>query len=122
VPKKVLSQMAVGSHVRLSPLDGTALAVTEGIETGLAVQEMSGVPTWALLSAGNMEKFELPEVITQLVIWCDNDANFTGQKHAYALANRIATRHGDGVTVTVMQPPVAGIDWADVLQSRKEAP
>ena len=115
--KKVMSAMGDGAHIRLSSEYDNRLCLTEGIETGLAVQEMSGTPTWALISAGNMDKFVCPEGVDYVSIWCDNDLNFVGQKHAFALANRMSMQ---GVTVEVMIPPVAGLDWADVLYSRKE--
>jgi putative DNA primase/helicase len=45
-----------------------------------------------------------------VVVFGDNDANFTGQDAAYTLAHRLARQ---GMQVDVQIPPVVGTDWAD---------
>jgi putative DNA primase/helicase len=109
-PKKVLSKMGDGAHIRLCDGYQNALALTEGIETGLVVQETSGFPVWAMISAGGLSKFVLPDGVDTVAIYADNDINFTGQRHAYELANKLAMM---GVNVSVELPTKAGTDWAD---------
>lgn len=87
------------------------LGITEGIETALAVNALYGVPVWAALNAGNMEAIEIPEETNRVMIYCDNDDNFTGQKAGYALANRLALA---GKDVSVSWPADIGEDFADV--------
>lgn len=94
------------------------LGLTEGIETGLAVRQLFGFPTWAALSAGGMEAFIVPAGIRELYIFGDNDINFVGQCAAYSLARRAAK---DGVKVEVYIPPRADTDWLDVLNERRAA-
>ncbi|MEQ1804291.1 MAG: toprim domain-containing protein, partial [Burkholderiaceae bacterium] len=72
--RKVLSSGINGAAVRLfEPTD--ELAITEGIETALAVHLSTGKPVWAALSCGNMEKLWVPDSIARIRIYADNDAN-----------------------------------------------
>lgn len=117
--KKVLCAGFAGAAVRLA--EGNAeLAVCEGIETGIAVQLATGKPTWAALSAGNLEKLLVPPSVRQVCIYADNDADgdYTGQTSAFALARRL--RREDATrAVRVFVPRNAGTDWADVWQQRQ---
>lgn len=83
--------------------------VAEGIETALAVHLLTDSPVWACVSAGSLEAFEWPEV-RRLAIWADNDASFTGQKSAFALAYRARAK---GLEVDVHLPEARGQDFAD---------
>lgn len=113
--KKVLSSMPEGSHIRLTNSYSNVLCLTEGIETGLAVLQMTGLPTWAMISAGGLVRFVLPEGVDTVNIYGDNDLGFAGQSHAYTLAYRLSNA---GVNVSVLIPNDAGQDWADVLKSQ----
>lgn len=108
-----------GCAVRLFGLE-TTLGIAEGIETALAAHELFGVPTWAALTAGSVEKFDVPAGVECLVIFGDNDATFTGQAAAYALANRLACKRRE-IAVTVEIPPAVDADWLDVLQAKRRA-
>ena len=44
-----------GGAVRLAPAAET-LVLAEGVETGLAVQQATGLPTWATLGTSNLKK------------------------------------------------------------------
>lgn len=104
-------KMPPGSAVRLAPA-GPVLGVAEGIETALAAQLLFGFPVWACLSAGHLTTFE-PAIGTQRLVICgDNDADGTGQRAAYTLASRLATR----LSLDVRIPDNADTDWNDVLQ------
>jgi putative DNA primase/helicase len=104
-----------GGAVRLFECD-EELAIAEGIETSLAVNEMFGMPVWSCLTAGGIESFESPRGLLRLQIYGDNDATMTGQFAAYALAKRMAK---EGVAVEVHIPPQVGRDWLDVLNEQK---
>jgi putative DNA primase/helicase len=120
--KKVLSAGINGAAVRLDePTD--ELAVTEGIETGLAVHLATGKCVWAALSCGNLERLWIPAAVKAVCIYADNDANaeFAGQASGYALARRLcqeAKRDGIERRVRVVLPKPAGADWADVWLAR----
>lgn len=108
--KKIVAPGISGGAARLFQ-HADALCVTEGVETALAVHELTSMPVWAALNAGNMEAVVLPKELKRVFVYCDNDANFVGQKAAYTLANRLSVA---GVDVAVLCPPDIGTDWADV--------
>lgn len=110
-PKKIMPgvKSITGCAVRLGQ-DLNHICVTEGIETGLAVRQQTGLTVWSALNAGNMEKLDVPEKTRQVDIYADNDLNFTGHKAAYILANRLSLA---GVKVTVNIPKKRGTDFAD---------
>ncbi|RCW65122.1 DUF7146 domain-containing protein [Pseudorhodoferax soli] len=115
--KKLLSTGVNGAGIRLFDA-GEELAVTEGIETALAVNMLRNVPVWAGLSAGNLERIWIPESVRRVHVYADNDADadFDGQASAYALARRLRkeARHAGERTVEVWIPRKTGADWADV--------
>lgn len=100
-----------GYAIRLWPVH-ELVAIAEGIETAIAFQMLWKVPTWAVISADGMKKFNPPEGIKGVFIAGDNDRNFTGQAAAYDAAHRLTMR---GYHVEVHLPPERG-DWNDYLQ------
>jgi len=116
-PKKVLPalQEMRGGAIRLfEPKDGL-IAIAEGIETALAVTELTDIPCWSAVSAALLEGFEPPKGIKYVMIFSDNDKSFTGQKAAYALANRLTVQNK--LTVEVHLPTQTG-DWLDELNRK----
>jgi putative DNA primase/helicase len=121
--KKVLSAGINGAAIRLFEA-GEELAITEGIETAIAVHLATAKPVWAALNAGNLEKLWLPDSVRKVCIYADNDADadFDGQAFAFALARRLkkeARRTGPRA-VQVFIPRQPGMDWADVWCARME--
>jgi len=111
-PKKIAQGLPIkGGAIRLSPV-AEIIGVAEGIETSLAATQLFGVPTWATISAGGMESFVPPAEVKKVVIYGDNDANYTGQAAAYKLANRLSLA---GLSVSVHIPETVGEDWCDVI-------
>ena len=123
--RKVLSSGISGAAVRLFE-PGDELAITEGIETALAVHLSTGKPVWAALSCGNMEKLWVPDTVGRVCIYADNDADsgFDGQASAYALAHRLMRDskrlQAKGLVreVQVFVPKQNGADWADIWLAR----
>ena len=126
--RKVLSSGISGAAVRLFE-PGKELAVTEGIETALAVHLSTGKPVWAALSCGNLEKLWIPDSVARICIYADNDGGceFNGQAAAYALAHRLkrdARKLAEGRAnspnreVQVFIPKQNGADWADIWLAR----
>ncbi len=97
---------------RLSHVPGAQLVVAEGVEDALAARELTGLPAWAALSAGNMGDLILPERIREVLILADRDVNGTGQENAHKLAVRLRAegRHAE------VRRPTTGKDPNDVLQ------
>jgi len=119
--KKILTpaRSINGAAVRLfEPTD--ELAITEGVETALAVREMYGLPVWAALSANGLAIFQPPRGLIKLHIFGDNDSSYTGQAAAFELARRLGN-HPDHLEISVNLPTDVDSDWLDVLIGRAAA-
>jgi putative DNA primase/helicase len=103
-----------GGAVRLFPA-GETLAVSEGIETALAIYVMTKSPCWAAVSATGLSQFTPPDEPKLVCICADNDA--AGVQAAKELTPRLQAY---GKRVKVLIPDEPGSDWADDL--RKETP
>lgn len=94
------------------------LALTEGIETGLAVMATTGLPVWACLSAAGLAAVEVPSCVKRVLVFADKDRSGTGERAAQTLKTRL---EATGISVEVFNVPYPignkpkGIDWADVL-------
>ncbi len=118
-PKLSLGSYA-GGAVRLGEPKNGVIAITEGIETGLAVQEATGIPVWAALSTSGLKAVKLPIGVKTVHIFADRDpenpktGKRPGEDAAYQLAERLI---GEGRTVYVHIPGKPGdkLDWLDVL-------
>ena len=111
VPRKALGRIH-GLAVRfgaVSPDDGAALVVGEGIETVLSlVTAVPEITAAAALSAGSLGAFAPPPGVARLVIARDNDED--GALAAERLATRCARL---GIAATVVVP--VGNDFNDDL-------
>ncbi len=112
-PKKALGPVG-GGAVRLASLkDGDRLALTEGIETGLAViAACPELPVWAALSTSGLEQIHLPAAATRIVICADNDVSGAGIRSAETAARRLCA---EGRDVVIATPPGEGQDFNDLL-------
>lgn len=112
-PKKILPPDGTinGCGIYLGPVS-RHMIIGEGIETALAGQQTYNAPAIAAISAGGMERIQIPDQVKEITILADADENYTGQKAAYALANRLAV-HGRYVEVVI--PKKLGTDFADEL-------
>lgn len=110
LPKKIMPGKPIKTAaVRLSGVE-TTLGISEGLETALAASIRFGVPVWAATSAALLESWVPPAGVERVLIAGDNDASYTGQAAAFALARRLVR---DGYAVEVQIPDQAGRDWAD---------
>ena len=96
-----------GGAIRLYAPDET-LAVTEGIETALAVRCATGLPVWATCSAGGMARLIVPPDVRLVIICADHDP--AGLDAARTLARRLLTEQR---RVKMLTPDTPGADWAD---------
>jgi putative DNA primase/helicase len=109
--KKVMpGKLPDGCAIRLmeaAPLMGVA----EGIETAMSANLFFDVPVWACVNGNLLSKWLPPDIAEEIVVFADNDENYTGQAKAFHLANRLEVQHHR--RVKVMVPPKAGTDWND---------
>ena len=89
---------------------GRHIGIAEGIETALAASRRFGVPVWAATNAELMKGWMPPAGVERVSIFGDNDASYTGQAAAYALAQRLVR---EGCAVEIHVPGQEGKDWAD---------
>lgn len=87
------------------------LGVAEGIETALACQLASGMPTWSCVSATGIERFIWPVELQSLIIFADHDESGVGQEAAARLALRAIDA---GLECRLLIPKLVGSDWLDV--------
>ena len=113
-PKMMMGRIA-GGAVRLSPLGtGNRLALSEGIETGLAVMiACPDLPVWATLSTSGLEQIDLPPAAQRVLILADHDASGAGLRAAEAAARRLRAQGRD---VAIAIPPEEEQDFNDMLQ------
>lgn len=119
-PKKVMPAFKPlrGCAIKLWQAKDPTLALTEGIETGLAVHAISRLPVWAAYSATLLPNVELPENVRKVVIFGDKDVSEAGQKYAAQAAENFRAQ-GKDVEVCIPKMAIAAgaktVDWLDVL-------
>lgn len=113
--QKMMAGSCSGGAVRLATV-GKTLAVSEGIETGLSVQQSSGIPTWAALSTSGIKSLVLPELplASEIIIAADHDTSGQGKFAAETAAKRWSL---EGRDVLIILPPTPGTDFNDTLQA-----
>lgn len=108
-----------GAAIQLYPMslqDGR-LAVCEGIETGLAVREMFGLPVYVCCTAWGMKNVDFPESLQELYIVADHDLTCTGLESARHLGIRGLKAK---VRVSLWLPDNVGDDALDELNRREK--
>jgi putative DNA primase/helicase len=115
-PRKVMPPIKSisGAAIRLMPpAKRGIIGVAEGVETALSAAKIYKIPTWSVISAGGIKSFVPPPEIKTVVIFGDNDQNFTGQKASYELAHRLFS---EGIKCEVILPDLCGHDFNDELK------
>jgi phage/plasmid primase-like uncharacterized protein len=105
-----------GGAVRFAPAEA-GLAIAEGIETGLSVQQHHHFPCWAALSAPMLESLQLPDppLAQEVLIAADHDDSGRGKQAAERAAERWLF---EGRNVRIALPPDPGTDFNDMLMSQ----
>jgi hypothetical protein len=112
-PNKMAFGPIAGGTVRLA-LAGATVALVEGIEDGLAVQQMTGQATWVCLGTSGFQNFQPPSSIRQVILAPDADKG--GDEAIDAAAPRLVEM---GIEVRTIRPP-EGRDWCDILMDFEE--
>lgn len=117
-----------GAAIRLFEAKGSdVLGLCEGIETGLAVRQLTTgryfqglgpIPVWSCFAERNIRNFQIPEellaTLTKIIIFADNDEKGTGLAAALEFKARMAIEQPH-LEVEIKMPDVQGWDWLDVL-------
>jgi len=109
-PKMMLGSCS-GGAVRLAAA-GATLAIAEGIETSLAIQQATGLPAWAALSTSGIRAVVLPAQVREVVICPDGDE--PGEAAAKVAAERFI-REGRAVRIA---PAPKGRDYNDLVKTK----
>lgn len=123
ITRKMMSPAGKGwlSSGRIELMKPTdTLVVGEGIETVLAFRVLSPVkhPVWSCISARQMAKAEIPEVM-DLYILADNDKSEAGIKAAKDLAKFYSEIYTHS-SVHILSTTEVGTDFADLLGAEND--
>ena len=121
-PKKLMSGVRKlnGASIRLNKSESRVLAITEGIETGLAVLAAHDyqITVWSLVFANNLAVADIPAGrFDRVVIYADHDK--LDPVHGYRPGEQNATLllaklQAMGIEAEIVLPPVEGEDFADM--------
>lgn len=115
--KRVMAgKLPDGCAIRLMPA-AEVMGVAEGIETAISASLLFDIPVWACVNGTLLAKWKPPAIAHEIVVFGDNDQNYTGQAKAYELANRLEVLFKR--KAKVMIPPKIGDDWNDHHQTNK---
>ena len=109
-----------GASIRLNKSESRVLAVTEGIETGLAVLAAHNysVVVWSLVFANNLAVADIPAGrFDRVVIYADHDKLdpvHGYRKGEYSANQLLAKLMAMGIDAEIVLPPVEGVDFADM--------
>lgn len=109
-PSRMMLGKALSGSVALAP-DGADVAIAEGIETALSVQQLWGIPARAALSCSRLTSTTLPELPLAESVYIGADGDAEGLNYAVAAAEKW-TKEGRIVRINV---PELGKDWNDLL-------
>ena len=114
-----------GATIQLyKPMPGEPLGIGEGLESSLAVRELTGLPMWSGANTFLLESAQFPAGIESVYIAADLDENSAGEKAANKLKERLIE---EGRTVGISYPELGAMgqkssyDWNDyiVVKERK---
>ncbi|MGB7406457.1 MAG: toprim domain-containing protein [Pacificimonas sp.] len=112
--RRSLGPLGIGA-VRLTWPDDAELGLAEGVEDAIAVTQLTGIPCWALLGNLRFGTVAIPESVTDLHLFVDNDA---GGDTAWELGSAHFAR--EGRRIVKRQPRMHGYDWDDVHRKWRE--
>ena len=100
-----------GGCIRLMEPASGHIGLGEGVETTLSASILTGIPGWAALTAGGIERAQLPSEIRCVTIFADRDrAGLT------AAANACERFRKEGRKSEILAPDGRGMDFNEVLK------
>jgi putative DNA primase/helicase len=114
-PKKLMTPVAasgwLGGAIRIDNASDR-LALAEGIESALAVRVATGWPVWATVTAGGLQRIEVPNAVDRVAIYADHD--YAGLEAARHAARRLEKA---GKDAQIIIPPAEQMDALDWLRA-----
>ncbi|MCH7498751.1 MAG: toprim domain-containing protein [Nitrospinae bacterium] len=123
--RKCVENIAGGTIRLFEPVNKMPLALAEGIESALAVRDITGFPVWACGSTSLLSKVKIPESAHKIYIAADRDRSGAGKRAAEALAQRLWDE--SRCVATISLPPLdipegqKSVDWNDYVAQPQEA-
>jgi putative DNA primase/helicase len=111
-PTKMMLGRCSGGSVRLADAS-PEFGVSEGIESGLAAMQETGIPIWAALSTSGLRALVLPKSIKKVIIFADAD-----EKGLEAARSAAARWYAEGRRVSIVRPVESGSDFNDLIERR----
>ncbi|WP_454597690.1 DUF7146 domain-containing protein [Qipengyuania sp. SM2507] len=108
-PKRALGSLGEAAVRLFAPAAGR-LGLAEGIESAMSAYALTGIPCWATLGNERFGLVTIPESVTELHLFVDNDAG--GE---LAATRGLAAYARDGRTIQVRKPRSSDTDWNDEL-------
>lgn len=108
--KLSLGRVRSGAIRLAAPAD--ELVLTEGLEDGLTVHQLTGMPVWVAAGATMLPHVELPTLVKRVVIAADNDPA------GMASAEMAANRYSQDRSVRLIRPDPSYKDFNEQLQDR----
>lgn len=108
-PKMTLGRSHRGA-VMLAPATWV-LGLAEGVETAISAMTLFGIPVWATLGSERLHQIAIPDSITRLVLFPDND--IAGE---IGVANAMDAYRRPDRSIEAEFPPNGYKDWNDVLR------
>ena len=104
-----------GGAVHMAPA-GLVLALGEGVEEALTLQQELGIPTWATLGTAGLRAVELPPLPLASEVVIGANADDAGREAALAAVQRFRS---EGRRTRLMFPPDGLNDFNDALRSER---
>lgn len=110
-PNRMILGPVGGCAVRLGAI-APRMGVGKGLETCLSVQQATGLPMLAALSAGGIKNLQVPPEVREIIITIDADDDGQSEAAAYELAYRLM-REG---RIARIGRSLDGVDFNDLLR------
>lgn len=112
-PARMLLGPSAGTAFRAGDPIGGRIAVAEGVEDALAVQQLYGLPAWALLGTSGFRGAQFPPEVREVVIAADGDP--PGRAAADGLRGRLEKQ---GKLARIIWPRHGGDPNDDLLREQ----
>ena len=115
-PRLFLPSACLGAGAVRLALATDILGLAEGIEDGLSVQELTGVPVWSVCGVARFGSVEIPANVKTVHLFAQNDSTDSEARKA---VERAAERFSTTRRAVTRRPPTEFKDWNDWHRARR---